>query len=270
MLKDITIGQYFPAKSPVHALDPRYKILIMTIFIVSLFFIKSFWPYIFVFAWLFLTIVAAKIPVNMVLKGLKPLRLILIFTFIMNLFFIPGEEIFRWGFLSVSREGLVQAIFMAIRLVLLVVGTSLLTLTTSPLALTEGIEKLMSPLKRVGFPAHAIAMMITIALRFIPTLIDEADKIMKAQMARGADFESGNVLNRAKNLVPLLVPLILNALRRAEELATAMESRCYRGDEHRTKLNPLRIMGKDHLHFALNMIFFIAVCASRWMPVPLP
>lgn len=270
MLKDITIGQYFPAKSPVHALDPRYKILIMTIFIVSLFFIQSFWPYIFVFAWLFLTIVAAKIPVNMVLKGLKPLRLILIFTFIMNLFFIPGEEIFRWGFLSISREGLVQAIFMAIRLVLLVVGTSLLTLTTSPLALTEGIEKLMSPLKRVGFPAHAIAMMITIALRFIPTLIDEADKIMKAQMARGADFESGNVLNRAKNLVPLLVPLILNALRRAEELATAMESRCYRGDEHRTKLNPLRITGKDHLHFALNMIFFVAVCASRWMPVPLP
>ena len=270
MLKDITIGQYFPAKSPVHSLDPRYKILIMTIFIVSLFFIKSFWPYIFVFAWLFLTIVAAKIPVNMVLKGLKPLRLILIFTFIMNLFFIPGEEIFRWGFLSVSREGLVQAIFMAIRLVLLVVGTSLLTLTTSPLALTEGIEKLMSPLKRVGFPAHAIAMMITIALRFIPTLIDEADKIMKAQMARGADFESGNVLNRAKNLVPLLVPLILNALRRAEELATAMESRCYRGDEHRTKLNPLRITGKDHMYFALNMIFFIAVCASRWMPVPLP
>ena len=270
MLKDITIGQYFPAKSPVHALDPRYKILIMTIFIVSLFFIQSFWPYIFVFAWLFLTIVAARIPVNMVLKGLKPLRLILIFTFIMNLFFIPGEEIFCWGFLSVSREGLVQAIFMAIRLVLLVVGTSLLTLTTSPLALTEGIEKLMSPLKRVGFPAHAIAMMITIALRFIPTLIDEADKIMKAQMARGADFESGNVLNRAKNLVPLLVPLILNALRRAEELATAMESRCYRGDEHRTKLNPLRITGKDHLYFALNMIFFIAVCASRWMPVPLP
>ena len=196
MLKDITIGQYFPAKSPVHSLDPRYKILIMTIFIVSLFFIQSFWPYIFVFAWLFLTIVAAKIPVNMVLKGLKPLRLILLFTFIMNLFFIPGEEIFRWGFLSISREGLVQAVFMAIRLVLLVVGTSLLTLTTSPLALTEGIEKLMSPLKRVGFPAHAIAMMITIALRFIPTLIDEADK--------------------------------------------------------------------------MNMIFFIAVCASRWMPVPLP
>lgn len=270
MLKDITIGQYFPTKSPVHSLDPRYKILIMTIFIVSLFFIQSFWPYIFVFAWLFLTIVTAKIPVNMVLKGLKPLRLILIFTFIMNLFFIPGEEIFRWGFLSISREGLVQAVFMAIRLVLLVVGTSLLTLTTSPLALTEGIEKLMSPLKRVGFPAHAIAMMITIALRFIPTLIDEADKIMKAQMARGADFESGNVLNRAKNLVPLLVPLILNALRRAEELATAMESRCYRGDEHRTKLNPLRITGKDHLYFALNMIFFIAVCASHWMPVPLP
>ena len=270
MLKDITIGQYFPAKSPVHSLDPRYKILIMTIFIVSLFFINAFWPYIFIFAWLFFTIAAAKIPVGMVVKGLKPLRLILIFTFVMNVFFIPGEVLFKLGFLTISREGLTQAVFMAIRLVLLVMGTSLLTLTTSPLALTEGIEKLMNPLKRVGFPAHAIAMMITIALRFIPTLIDEADKIMKAQMARGADLESGNVLNRAKNLVPLLVPLILNALRRAEELATAMESRCYRGDEHRTKLNPLQLTGEDHLLFTVNMIFFILVSATRWMHVPLP
>ena len=270
MLKDITIGQYFPAESLVHELDPRFKILIMMIFIASLFFINSFWPYLLIFAWLFLIIYAAKIPANMVIKGLKPLRLILIFTFLMNLFFIPGEEIFRLGILSISNEGLHQAVFMGIRLVLLVVGTSLLTLTTSPLALTEGIEKLLSPLKAVGFPAHAIAMMITIALRFIPTLIDETDKIMKAQMARGADFESGNVLNRAKNLVPLLVPLILNALRRAEELATAMESRCYRGDDHRTKLNPLVVTSQDKIYFAGNLIFLIVVCATRWMAVPLP
>ncbi|WP_322630623.1 energy-coupling factor transporter transmembrane component T [Aedoeadaptatus coxii] len=270
MLKDITIGQYFPAESPVHALDPRFKILIMMFFIASLFFINSFWPYILVLGWLFLIIYTAKIPANMVIKGLKPLRLILIFTFLMNLFFIPGEEIFRYGILSISNEGLHQAIFMGIRLILLVVGTSLLTLTTSPLALTEGIEKLLSPLKVVGFPAHAIAMMITIALRFIPTLIDEADKIMKAQMARGADFESGNVLNRAKNLVPLLVPLILNALRRAEELATAMESRCYRGDDHRTKLNPLVVTSQDKILFGVNCIFLMIVCATRWMGVPLP
>ncbi|MDD7363059.1 MAG: energy-coupling factor transporter transmembrane component T [Peptoniphilus sp.] len=270
MLKDITIGQYYPSESSVHALDPRYKILIMVIFIVSLFFINAFWPYILIFAWLFLAIIAAKIPVKLVVKGLRPLRIILIFTFIMNLFFIPGEEIFRAGFISISREGLYQAIFMAIRLILLVMGTSLLTLTTSPIALTEGIEKLLSPLKVVGFPAHAIAMMITIALRFIPTLVDETDKIMKAQMARGADFESGNVMNRAKNLVPLLVPLILNALRRAEELATAMESRCYRGGEHRTKLNPLEVTQKDRVYFAGNVLFFILVCATRYMPVPLP
>ncbi|VEJ36162.1 Energy-coupling factor transporter transmembrane protein EcfT [Aedoeadaptatus ivorii] len=268
MLKDITIGQYFPAESPVHSLDPRFKILIMTLFIVSLFFINSYSPYVLVAAWLILTIIAAKIPVKLVVKGLKPLRMILIFTFIMNLFFIPGTEIFRFGFLRITEEGLNQAIFMGIRLVLLVLGTSLLTLTTSPLELTEGIEKLLTPLKRVGFPAHAIAMMITIALRFIPTLIDETDKIMKAQMARGADFESGNILERAKNLIPLLVPLILNALRRAEELATAMESRCYRGDENRTKLNPLEVTSTDWIYFVGNSAFLILVCALRIFPLP--
>ncbi|MDQ0508711.1 energy-coupling factor transport system permease protein [Peptoniphilus ivorii] len=268
MLKDITIGQYFPAESPVHSLDPRFKILIMTLFIVSLFFINAYSPYVLVAAWLILTIIAAKIPVKLVVKGLKPLRMILIFTFIMNLFFIPGTEIFRFGFLRITEEGLNQAIFMGIRLVLLVLGTSLLTLTTSALELTEGIEKLLTPLKRVGFPAHAIAMMITIALRFIPTLIDETDKIMKAQMARGADFESGNILERAKNLIPLLVPLILNALRRAEELATAMESRCYRGDENRTKLNPLEVTSTDWIYFVGNSAFLILVCALRIFPLP--
>lgn len=270
MLKDITIGQYYPAESPVHALDPRFKILVMTAFIVSLFFIDAFWPYLLIFAWLFIVVASAKIPAKLVVNGLKPLRIILIFTFIMNLLFIPGEELFRLGFISITREGIYQAVFMAIRLILLVMGTSLLTLTTSPIALTEGIEKLLSPLKRIGFPAHAIAMMITIALRFIPTLIDETDKIMKAQMARGADFESGNVLNRAKNLVPILVPLILNALRRAEELATAMESRCYRGDENRTKLNPLVVTHKDRVYFAGNVLFFVLVCATRYLSVPLP
>lgn len=268
MFKDITIGQYFPADTLVHKLDPRYKILIMLFFIISLFFIRSFSPYILILLWLFMVIQKSSIPLDMIVKGVKPLKWIILLTFIMNLFFIPGREIFSFGFLSISSEGLNQAIFMAIRLVLLVVGTSLLTLTTSPIELTDGIEKLFSPLKRFGFPAHSIAMMMTIALRFIPTLIDETDKIMKAQMARGADFESGNIMSRAKNLVPLLVPLFISALRRADELANAMEARCYRGGDNRTRLNELRITKLDTNLFLANTVFFIFVSALRIVPLP--
>ncbi|MDO5301949.1 MAG: energy-coupling factor transporter transmembrane component T [Tissierellia bacterium] len=268
MFKDITIGQYFPVDSPVHRLDPRFKIIIMFLFIVSLFFIVDYSPYLLVVAFLLFTIWASKVPLAMILRGLKPLRLILLVTFLMNLFFIPGEELFRFGFLSISRQGLNQAVFMAIRLVLLVAGTSILTLTTSPIQLTEGIEKLMTPLAKLGFPAHAIAMMMTIALRFIPTLIDEADKIMKAQMARGADFESGNIVSRAKNLIPLLVPLFINALRRADELANAMESRCYRGEGKRTKMNPLVTTSFDWTVFLISTAFFVGVAALRLLPLP--
>lgn len=259
MLKDITIGQYYPADTPVHRLDPRFKIILMFVYIVSLFFIKTYLPYAVVTAYLFLVVLASKLPVKMVVKGVRPLKWILLITFVINLLFTPGEVIWTWKFLKVTDKGLHQAIFMAIRLVLLVTGTGLLTLTTSPIELTDGIEKLLNPLKKIGVPAHELAMMMTIALRFIPTLIDETDKIMKAQMARGADFESGNLLNRAKNLVPLLVPLFINAFRRAEELATAMEARCYRGGVGRTKLNELAITTEDIVLFGGSMIFFAAI-----------
>lgn len=268
MFKDITIGQYYPADTAIHRLDPRYKIIIMLLFIISLFFIKAYSPYIIVVLWLLLVINKSLVPLKMITKGVKPLRWILILTFVMNLFFIPGDTIFSYGILKISQQGLSQAIFMSIRLVLLVVGTSLLTLTTSPIELTDGIEKLLSPLKRIGFPAHSIAMMMTIALRFIPTLIDETDKIMKAQMARGADFESGNIMSRAKNLIPLLVPLFINALRRADELANAMEARCYRGGENRTRLNELHITKSDTMIFLANVLFFILVSGLRIFPLP--
>ncbi|MCD1146740.1 energy-coupling factor transporter transmembrane protein EcfT [Peptoniphilus sp. KCTC 25270] len=268
MFKDITIGQYFPADTAVHRLDPRFKITLMFFFIISLFFINSFSPYILIVLWLILVIKKSEIPMDMMIRGIKPLKWIIIITVIMNIFFIPGEVIFEYSFISITKEGVRQAIFMAIRLVLLVLGTSLLTLTTSPIELTEGIEKLLSPLKKIGFPAHAIAMMMTIALRFIPTLIEEADKIMKAQMARGADFESGNLLSRAKNLVPLMVPLFINALRRADDLANAMEARCYRGEGNRTRLNELVITNTDRKIFIINTIFFVLVCATRFIPLP--
>ncbi|MDO5714100.1 MAG: energy-coupling factor transporter transmembrane component T [Tissierellia bacterium] len=259
MLKDITIGQYFPGETPVHRLDPRFKIILIFLYIISLFFIKTYLPYVFVVAYLFLVVHLSKLPVKIVLKGIRPLKWILIITFIINLLFTPGDIVWRWRFLKITDQGFHQALFMAIRLVLLVTGTGLLTLTTSPIELTDGIEKLLGPLKKIGVPAHELAMMMTIALRFIPTLIEETDKIMKAQMARGADFESGNILNRAKNLVPLLVPLFINAFRRAEDLATAMEARCYRGGDNRTKLNELELTKEDYLLFIISILFFIGI-----------
>lgn len=239
MFKDITIGQYFPGESIVHRFDPRLKIITMIFFIISLFFINTFIPYIFVAIYLFIIIKIGNLPLKVVLKGLKPLRWILLITFVINIFFLPGEPLFKLGFLTISKEGLKTACLMAIRLMFLVLGTSLLTYTTSPIELTDGIEALLKPMKKIGVPSHEIAMMMTIALRFIPTLIEETDKIMKAQMARGADFESGNIIKRSKNLVPLLVPLFVNSFRRADELATAMEARCYRGGVGRTKMKVL-------------------------------
>ncbi len=265
MLKDITVGQFYPGNSLVHKLDPRLKIVIMISYIVTLFFINSYLPYVFIVLYLMLIIKVADIPFKIVFKGLRPLKWILIITFVINLFFIQGEEIFRVAFLSITREGLDTAIKMAIRLILLVLGTSLLTLTTSPIEMTDGIEELLNPLKKIGVPAHEIAMMMTIALRFIPTLIEETDKIMKAQMARGADFESGNIVNRAKNLVPLLVPLFINSFRRADDLATAMESRCYRGGEGRTKFRELKLTKADYITFVFNIIFFSGIIVWRYL-----
>lgn len=265
MLKDITIGQYFPGDTIIHRLDPRIKILVVMMFITSLFFVDRFYPYIFVIGFIFATIILSKVPVIFILKGLKPLMFIIGITFLINMFMTKGEVLYELGFLTITKEGLSQASFMALRLIFLVTGTSLLTLTTSPISLTDGIEELLKPFKRIGLPSHELAMMMTIALRFIPTLLEETDKIMKAQMARGADFESGNILRRAKNLVPLLVPLFVNAFRRADELAIAMEARCYRGGDGRTRLNVLKLDKKDIGIFVSMALFFIFIVSTRFI-----
>ncbi|NLY20057.1 MAG: energy-coupling factor transporter transmembrane protein EcfT [Tissierellia bacterium] len=256
MLKDITIGQYYPGKSFVHKIDPRVKLIIGLFYMVSLFFIDSFILYGIAIVGVLLTIMASGIPLKVFLKGLKPLRFILAITFIINVLFTKGETMFSIGPIAVSYQGLYLACRMAIRLIMLIIGTSILTLTTTPIALTDGMEGLLSPLKKIGFPAHELAMVMTIALRFVPTLIEETDKIMKAQMARGADFESGNIMNRAKSLVPLLVPLFINSFRRAADLATAMEARCYHGGEGRTRLNELKLTGKDIAVLIGVVVFF--------------
>lgn len=265
MLKDITIGQYFPGNTIIHRLDPRIKIIIVSLFIASLFFINDFVPYIFILGFILSVIMISKIPLKFILKGIKPLLFIILITFFINIFLTKGEVLYDIGPLEITKEGLYLAFFMAIRLIFLITGTSLLTLTTSPIALTDGIEKLLNPFKKIGLPAHELAMMMTIALRFIPTLLEETDKIMKAQMARGADFESGNIINRAKNLVPLLVPLFINAFRRADELATAMEARCYRGGENRTRLNELILMKTDIYVLVSMMIFFGLIISTRYI-----
>lgn len=259
MLKDITIGQYYPADSIVHKTDPRVKMLLGFIYIIFLFIVSSFVGYGLVFLWVLFATMVSKIPVKLIVKGLKPLRWIILITFIINMLFTKGTVLYALGPIKVTEEGLYNASRMAVRLCLLIMGTSLTTLTTSPVSLTDGIEGLFSPLKKIGFPAHELAMMITIALRFVPTLIDETDKIMKAQMARGADFESGNVIKRAKNTVPLIIPLLLSSINRADELAIAMEARCYHGDKGRTKLNPLKIDSRDVLVFLVTILSFVAI-----------
>lgn len=263
MLRDITIGQYYPVDSPIHALDPRVKILATFFYITALFIVDTFFSYSYVLGFLVFTIILSKVPISYILRGLKPLFLIIFLTFGINIFMTKGEIIYQLGPLDITKEGLYQAFFMATRLVLLIVGTSLLTLTTSPIQLTDGIEKLLNPFRKIGVPAHELAMMMTIALRFIPTLLEETDKIMKAQMARGADFESGNILNRAKSLVPLLVPLFISAFRRADELAMAMEARCYRGGENRTRMKELSLHGRDFVASMIVIAVLAAVIVDR-------
>lgn len=266
MLKDITIGQHYPTQSLIHKLDSRVKLVATFTFMVSLFIINKFWPYSIVIISLLAIIKLSNIPFKYILKGLKPLRWIILFTFVINIFFLPGENlIWSFGFLKVTQEGLSQAIFMAIRLTLLVLGTSMLTLTTSPMDLTDGIERLLSPFNKVGLPVHELAMMMTIALRFIPTLLDETDKIMKAQMSRGADFESKNLIDRAKNLVPLLVPLFVSAFRRADELGTAMEARCYRGGYNRTKMKQSILTKADYISYVLQFIYLGSIIVTRFI-----
>ena len=245
MIRDITLGQYYPGNSWIHRLDARLKIIWTFVYIISLFFIRDFWGYLIVLANLALIIGISRVPLKFILKGLKPIFFIIIFTFTINMFMTKGTPLFHLGFLTVTREGIYNALFMGIRLVLLIIGSSLLTLATKPINLTDGIEKLLNPLQKVGLPSHELAMMMTIALRFIPTLLEETDKIMKAQMARGADFESGNIIKRAKSLIPLLVPLFISAFRIAQDLAMAMEARCYRGGGKRTRMHEMKFHSRD-------------------------
>lgn len=259
MLKNIAIGQHYPIDSFVHELDPRVKILLSILYIVSLFVINNFLGYISVVIFIILSIVFSKVPFKFVLKGLKPILLIIFITFIINLFLTPGKVLYKFWIFKITEEGLYQASFMALRLTFLIIGTSILTLTTSPILLTDGIESLLNPFKRIGLPAHELAMMMTIALRFIPTLMEETDKIMKAQKARGADFETGNIVKRAKSLVPLLVPLFISAFRRADELAMAMEARCYKGGENRTRMRVLKLRKGDYVAVSVFVLYIAAI-----------
>ncbi|SHJ67013.1 energy-coupling factor transport system permease protein [Dethiosulfatibacter aminovorans DSM 17477] len=263
MFKNITIGQHYPVESKIHNLDPRLKLVVTLLFIISLFLINQFPVYLLVVAFLGLIIKLSKVPVKMVILGLRPILIIILVTFFINLFMTTGEVIWQMGPLDITREGLRQAGFMALRLMLLIMGTSMLTLTTSPILLTDGIESLLNPFKKIGLPAHELAMMMTIALRFIPTLMEETEKIMKAQKARGADFESGNLVRRAKSLVPLLVPLFVSSFRRADDLAMAMEARCYRGGENRTRMRRLTITGTDYVAMAITAVYVAAIIVIR-------
>ncbi|UNC90967.1 energy-coupling factor transporter transmembrane component T family protein [Candidatus Contubernalis alkaliaceticus] len=253
MIKDITMGQYYPAKSLLHDLDPRMKIVLLFFYMVLIFFVKTFYGFFFIGIITLGMIKGSRLPVRFFLKSLRPILIIISFTLFLHAFFTKGGEVLlSIGPLTVEADGLVTGLFMTLRLIILVITTSLLTLTTSPIALTDGIEYLLSPLKKIGVPAHEVAMMMTISLRFIPILILESDKIMKAQLARGADFNRGSIVERARNMIPLMVPLFVSAFRRADELASAMEARCYRGGEGRTRLHNLQLSPRDY--YALTFV----------------
>ena len=258
MTGNIMLGQFVPGDSAVHRLDPRTKILAMIAYIVLVFLVQSMAAFAVPFLFVALALLLSGVPLSYVWSSLKPMRWLIAFMFLINLFFTQGERVlFSWWIVRVTAEGVRQAVFISLRLILLVAGTSLLTLTTSPIALTDGLERLLKPLARIRFPAHELAMMMTIALRFIPTLLEETDRIRKAQMARGADFESGGLIARARAMVPILVPLFVSAFRRADELAMAMESRCYHGGEGRTRMRELRLARRD-LYAAGTVALFLA------------
>ena len=264
MLKDITLGQYFPGNSIAHRLDPRTKILLVTLYIIALFSAKGLAGYLVMAATLAACVRVSHVGLKALVRGLKPLVVIIIFTGVLNICFTPAEHyLLEWGILRISAKGIQTALFMVVRIMLLVMGTFLMTYTTSPIRLTDGLESLLNPLKKVHVPVHELAMMMSIALRFIPTLIEETDKIMSAQKARGADFESGNLFQKAKALVPILVPLFISAFRRADELATAMECRCYHGGEGRTKLHVLKYQRRDYIALTGGAVILVLVVVLR-------
>ena len=266
MLRDITIGQYYDVESMVHKLDPRTKIIATVVYIVSLFCVKNILGFVLAGVGLLLAVKLARIPLRFILRGLKTVMILLLFTVVLNVFLVDGTPILKWYFISISREGIYTAVFMAARLILLIIGCSMMTLTTTPIQLTDGIERLLRPLKKIKVPVHDIAMMMSIALRFIPILMEETDKIMKAQTARGADFESGGLVQKAKSLIPVLVPLFISAFRRADELATAMEARCYHGDEGRTRMKELKYRARDHVAKLCLLVFLVGLILSRYLP----
>lgn len=265
MIRDITIGQYYPANSKLHRLDPRVKIVCTFLFLISLFCFQNIWGYVVATIFLASIIRISKVPFKFIVKGLRPVIMLLMITVLFNLFLTKtGTVIFEAWVFKITDEGLRTAGFMTIRLIYLILGSSLMTFTTTPNALTDGIEKLLWPLRKIKLPVHEIAMMMSIALRFIPILLEETDKIMKAQIARGADLESGNIIQKAKAMIPILVPLFVSAFRRATDLAMAMEARCYRGGEGRTKMKPLVYQKKDYIAYAIMIVYFVvAVLVGR-------
>ncbi len=270
MFDSITLGQYYQTDSYLHRLDPRVKLVATFAYIISLFVVNSFFGYILAGIFLILMIALSNVPFRYIVRGMKAILFLLLITMAFNLFLTPGEVLFQYGFLKITKEGIVFAVKMGIRLSFLIIGSSLMTLTTTPNELTDALESLLGPLKKVHVPVHEISMMMSIALRFIPILMEETDKIMKAQIARGADFESKNLMKRIKSLVPLLVPLFISAFRRANDLAMAMEARCYRGGEHRTKMKPLIYKGQDRVAY-ICLIGYFAICiAARFISKSLP
>ena len=259
MLSNISIGQYFPSDSWVHKLDPRTKILITMVFVIAIFMAKSLASYCLVIAFVVLSIILSKLPLKLLWGAIKPLWIIIVFTMGIHIFTTPGIPIVTYSFINIAEEGVTMGAQMGVRLLCLILFSSLLTFTTSPIRLTDGVESLLKPFRRIGVPAHELAMMMTIALRFIPTLLEETDRIMKAQTSRGADFESGNILARIKNMVPLLVPLFISAFRRADDLAIAMEARCYRGGEGRTRMKALAYGTQDLVAAGFVAILVLAL-----------
>ena len=264
MLKDITLGQYFPGNTVVHKLDPRTKLILMIVFITALFMARGFFAYGFMLVILIATLTISKIKPKAVFRGLRPVFIIILLTVFLNIFFIKGETVlFEYSVIVITQEGLTTAVFMAVRLMMLIVSTFMLTYTTSPITLTDGLERMLGPLKKIRLPIHEFSMMMSIALRFIPTLIEETDKIMSAQKSRGADFETGGLVKRAKAVLPLIIPLFISAFRRADELATAMESRCYHGGEGRTKMKVLVFAGRDFAALLCGIGIVAAVVMLR-------
>ena len=257
MIRDITIGQYYPADSVIHRLDPRVKLVGTLTFLISLFLFNNLIGYVVAGLFLATVIKLSKVPFSFIVRGLKTIMVLMLFTVVFNLFLTDGTVLWQWKFIKITIEGIQTAIFMALRLTFLIIGSSLMTLTTTPNQLTDGLETGLAPLKKLHVPVHEISMMMSIALRFIPILLEETDKIMKAQIARGADFESGNIIKKAKSLVPLLVPLFISAFRRANDLATAMEARCYRGGDFRTKMKPLIYQKRDRWAYAVCWCYLV-------------